>query len=118
MASDDFEVMAYKVLAYLDQCMKDGVTPNIGKAQELAKANLTYWAAIVSSLIDDGLIRGASVEHYYDTTTEVSAGPDFALTIKGAAFLRENSGMAKARKFLGKAFEPVLKAAVEATKAL
>ena len=30
MAKDDYFVVMYKILAYLYQCLKDGVKPNIG----------------------------------------------------------------------------------------
>ena len=33
MARDDFEVVEYKVLAYLNQCLKDGVRPSAARAE-------------------------------------------------------------------------------------
>ena len=34
MAADDFDVVVFKVLSYLYQCIKAGVEPNPDKAQE------------------------------------------------------------------------------------
>ena len=118
MSHDDFDVIVYKVLAYIMACAKANVHPRIEKAQEAAGCGDVYWAMAIASMLDDGLIRGASVDSYYDGTSDVSAGPGFGITQKGAEYLRDNSKMAEARRFLGKAFEKVIPMLVEATKAL
>lgn len=52
MAADDFDVVVFKVLSYLYQCIKDGVEPSPDKAQEFAKINPVYWRTVVSDLVD------------------------------------------------------------------
>ena len=34
MSYDDFDVIVYKVLQYVYSCLKQGVQPSLGKAQE------------------------------------------------------------------------------------
>ncbi len=34
MSFDDFEIVAYKILAYLYACLKEGVSPSVNKAHE------------------------------------------------------------------------------------
>ncbi len=41
MAADDFDVVVFKVLAYLRQCIKDGVEPNPDKAPFRDSVELT-----------------------------------------------------------------------------
>lgn len=118
MAHDDFDVIVYKALAYIMACAKADVAPSIDKAQEVAGCGDVYWAMAVGSMLDDGLIRGASVDSYYDGTTGVSAGARLAITQKGARYLKENSAMREAARFLGKAFDKALPVAIEATRAL
>ena len=43
MAADDFDVVVFKVLSYLYQCIKEGVEPNPDKAQEFAKM---FWRSV------------------------------------------------------------------------
>lgn len=118
MAYDDFDVIVYKTLAYILRCAKDGVRPNIGKAQEVSKANDVYWAMVVRSMLDDGFIIGARA--YTDITgvDRVEADRSFGITQKGARFLKENSKMNEVGRFLGGAFETVLAVAVAASQAL
>ena len=118
MAHDDFDVIVYKTLAYILRCAKDGVRPNIDKAQEVSKANDVYWAMVVRSMLDDGFILGAEV--YTDITgvDRVEANTSFGITQKGARFLKENSKMNEVGRFLGTAFETVLSVAVAASQAL
>lgn len=118
MSHDDFDVIVYKVLAYIMACAKADAVPSIAKAKDVAECGNAYWAMAIGSMLDDGLIKGASVDSCYDGTTDVSATPGFGITQKGARYLKENSAMREAARFLGKAFSEILKVAVEATKAL
>lgn len=118
MAHDDFDVAVYKVLAYIMACAKAGVVPSVSKAREVSGCNPVYWAMVVRSMLADGYITGASVDDYYDGTTDVSGGPDFGITQKGAAYLRDNGKMREAGKFLGRAFADMLPGIVAATAAL
>lgn len=118
MSSDDFDVIVYKVLAYIMACAKADVAPSIAKAREISKAGSVYWAMVARSMVADGLIVGISVETYYDGTSEVTAGTDFGITQRGAQYLRDNAKMREAAHLLGSAFTESLPILIEATKAL
>ena len=117
MAHDDFSVIAYKVLAYAYRCIRDGVTPSWGKAEEVAGCNPIYFAAVATSLMRSGYL--AEAKPYRDANGDIIGwGGDLSVTLEGTAYLEENSKMAEVRGFLGKAFESVLRVAVESTFAL
>lgn len=117
MSHDDFDVIVYKVLAYIMACAKENVSPSLPKAKEIAGVGDTYWQMVISSMLDEGLIRGVTIDHHY-SGVDISATPDFGITLKGAQYLRDNSKMKEAANFLGKAFVDLLKVAIEATRAL
>ena len=118
MSADDFDVIVYKALSYVYACIKAGAIPSVDKAQEVAGCNDVYWASAVRSMLADGYIMGASVDCEYTGAMAVTAGPGFGITQKGAQYLRDNSKMREAARFLGKAFEKVLDVAVKATLAM
>ena len=115
MSFDDFEVVAYKIMAYLSSCLKGGVTPNGAKARELSRVNGLYFDAVVSSLFDKGLVSGNLIRDMNGEPIEICS---LTLTLDGAIFLKENSRMAKVRETLGDAFERVLSAAAAASSLL
>ena len=45
MASDDFEVVAFKILSYLYRCMKSGKKVDIAALRQLVGCNETYFGA-------------------------------------------------------------------------
>lgn len=113
MASDDFDVIVYKVLAYAYGCMKAGREVDIDKAWELAGCPPeAYWKAVLSSMQKDGLVEIQDAR--YDILGNVMVPGKCAVTLEGAIFVRDNSKMAKAKSFLGKAFEKALSVAVAA----
>ncbi len=111
MSSDDFDIVAYRVLRYIDACTKGGVSPTVAQARELSKVGNSYLASVLESLSDGGYITGVDVNSYYDGTTDISFR-NAHITMEGAGYLRDNSLMAKARKTLGSAFETVIEVAV------
>lgn len=113
MAADDFDVVIFKVLSYLYQCIKDGVEPNPDKAQEFAKTNPVYWRAVVSDLVDRKLVAATVVRTLGETRYY-----DLRITSAGVEYLGESPRMRKAREFLGAALDAAVRVAVEATKAL
>lgn len=117
MAHDDFSVIAYKVLAYAYRCIRDGVTPSWSKAGEVAGCNPLYFVTVVTSLMRSGYL--AEAKPYRDANGDlIGWGGDLSVTLEGTVYLEENSKMAEVRGFLGKAFESVLRVAVESTLAL
>lgn len=117
MAKDDFEVVAYKVLAYAYACLKAGVEASAAKALEVAGVNEVYFITALRSLASKGLIE--DVPMFKDMNGDVIRyGESITITMDGAAYLRENGRMAKVGKFLGSAFEKALEVAVKSTMAL
>lgn len=112
MANNDFEVIAYKILAYIDACQKTGVEPNAFKAQELAGCDEKYFNKVLLSLDDKELLH---YTQFTDMNGDVMCINELALTLDGAVYLKENSRMQKVAKFLGKAFTGVLDVAVKAS---
>ena len=114
MSHDDFDVIAYKILAYAYKCLKGGVQPSWDKALDVARCNEVYFAAVVMSLVDSGYL--ADTRPARDANGDLIGWiGDMRLTMEGARYLDENSRMGEVRRFLGRAFEGVLVAAVEAT---
>lgn len=118
MSFDDFDVIVYKVLEYIYACLKEGVQPSLAKAQEIAKCNDIYWTHVIQSMKNDELIQGVIIKSYLDAGNSTLIEDNLGITQKGASYLRDNSNMQKVKSFLGKAFIPILEAAVLATKAL
>jgi hypothetical protein len=117
LAKDDFEVVAYKVLAYAYACLKAGVEASTAKALEIAGINEVYFLAVLKSLASKGLIEGVPMFKHMNGDV-VDYGESITITMDGAVYLRENGRMAKVGKYLGSAFEKVLEIAVKSTMVL
>ena len=114
MAKDDMEVVMYKILRYLYECMKKDVEPNLQKygwASELINIPKQYWLKIIKILVDEGFVTGFNIIVAKDVT-QIETNPPIEITFKGREFLRDNSGMQKAKEFCGEAFEMLLSAAI------
>lgn len=100
MANNDMYVVMYKVIAYLYDCMKKGIAPEGEKWSCMALGiPESYWASVVSELVDHRFITGVKVIPYGDGARMVSIGRA-EVTMEGVAFAQENSMMAKAKAFL------------------
>lgn len=110
MSKNDMEVIMYQILKYLYECMKVGRAPDVkeyGWASKLFQIPKGYWCSVMDELIGMGLIKGAAIKKTKESV--VISGTDSAsITYKGREFLRENSGMHKAREVVGEAFEMLL----------
>lgn len=110
MAKDDYHVIVYKILAYFYGCLKSGKTPrreDYAPECEMFSIPESYWAQIMRELIENGYLRDIIVVPRAQGIG-IKAGPTAAITMKGVEFLENNSGLRKAKEFLGKAFEVVL----------
>lgn len=117
MAPDDFSVIAYKVLSYAYECVREGVEPSWEKAEELAKCNPLYFRTVVQSLVDSGYL--ADTKPFTDMSGECLGWSEpLRVTLEGVDFIENNSAMGKVKRFLGKAWEGVLSIAINATAAL
>ena len=57
MAQDDWEVIEYKILRYLYDCLKADVVPELGRItwnSELISVNKNYWCKITATLVASG----------------------------------------------------------------
>lgn len=61
MASDDFEVVAYKILSYLYRCMKNGKKVDIAALRQLVGCNEAYFGAVARSLQSKGYVEGFAI---------------------------------------------------------
>ena len=114
MPHDDFESVAYRILRYIDACQKRGVSPSITQARKAVEwASDGYFAIVVKSLIAEGYVTGIDVTTYYDQSVDVFFREP-SLTMAGAAFLSDNSGMQKAKEAAGTTFEAFLDASISA----
>ena len=110
MAKDDMDVIIYKILRYMYECMKAGHKPAMEDMCcncKLFDIPERYWESIIRELIDAGYVRGIT----YRITKSgplINMTDDVSITLDGVHFLEENSRMAKAKQFLGSAFEIVL----------
>lgn len=118
MAQNDMEVIMYKILSYLYECMKAGKRPRL--EDFCCNCNMFcvpkgYWNQIMAELIEHGFIHGFIKFTSKDGIT-VQMTAEAGITYKGREFLRDNSGMQKARQLLGAAFPVVLDGIITALK--
>lgn len=109
MAKDDFCVVAYKILKYCYQCLKQGIETNIEVVKEISKVNDIYFDRVIEDLEKEGYITRSIF--YADNKIYFQK---INITLKGSEFLSENSKMKEVEQFLGSAFNTVLKTTLKA----
>lgn len=110
MAQNDMEIIIYKILAYLYECMKAGKHPrmeDMGSTCQMFSIPRSYWEQIMRELIDCGYVKGFRYRAN-KSAQSIFMLDDVGITLKGREFLRDNSGMQKAKEFLGSAFAVLL----------
>ncbi len=116
MAYNDMDVIIYKILSYLYECMKSGVAPreeDLCANAKLFRIPQRYWLQVIEEISDEGLVKGFRFLMIKDGML-VDVSEDARITIKGKQFLTENSRMAAARKFLGAGFNETLSIMIKA----
>lgn len=61
MAKDDYQVIVFRILKYLYQQLKKGLPVEaemLGPESKTCKINEPYWRYIITSMQEEGLIRG------------------------------------------------------------
>ena len=116
MAYNDMDVVIYKMLSYLYECMKEGVLPrqeDFCHNAKLFRVPEKYWLQLIEEMQETGLIKGF---FFIDTKDgKIIQMTDKArITIKGGQFLEENSRMKEVKVFLGDSFKTVLSSTVQA----
>lgn len=113
MHSDNIEVVIYKILKYVYECQRKGVSPrpdDIRHNSELLGIPESYWVDIMHIIEKEQLLEGVTVLEIPDTDIHrVSMRRPLRITLKGSTFLEESSMMARAKDFLGLSFETFLK---------
>lgn len=114
MASNDMELVMYKILRYLYDCSKEGKATSEADfcctSRLLGDIPQTYWSLIIKELVRLGLVSGVLMRETKDGTIIDASG--IAITFGGVQFLHENSRMQEAKKYLGRAFEVMLESII------
>lgn len=113
MRKDDYEVIAYKILAYYYACLKEGIRGSVINASELVGCNASYFGSVVEELMRLGLLK----DNAQEGQTESITSADLSITLEGVGYL-DSPMMVKVCNALGEAFEPVLSSAVRLTALL
>ena len=99
MPNNDFFKIVYQILYYLYDVKKEGRVLNVDEINhEAFGIPYSYYADIISELMDNGLIKGAIVKP--TKTTRILCLNDMYITMKGIEYLQENSMMKKTYKIL------------------
>lgn len=117
MSSDDFEVIAYKVLSYLYECLKQGKKVDAAIMRSLAGCNEAYLGVVVKDLQSRGFVEGFHFDGLSGVIIDspaLATSSDPVITMDGAIFVKENAKMSQVKQFLGHAFEVALRTAIEA----
>lgn len=102
MAKDDYFVLAYRILAYLYACLKNGDQPDMNFiSTDGLGISPNYWEYIMRHLYQEDFIEGIVVMNVIGRSTpQIKLTPATMITPKGIEFLENNSAMAKAKSFL------------------
>lgn len=104
MAKDDYFVLAYKILAHLYACLKQGEQPDSEYLNYGTKAfpiGESYWNYIIQHLYEDGLVEGIHlIPMMGNTGYGIKGMRDIQITPRGIEYLSENSMMEKAKRTL------------------
>ena len=95
MAYDDMEVVMYKILRYLYECMKAGKRPvmeDMNPCGKLGRINESYWKMIMRELIEHEYIKDFTIIHHKGGDA-VMMGDNPRISLEGVQFMNENSGM-------------------------
>ena len=112
MAKNDMEVIMYKILRYVYECLKTGKAPELSdimwccKLFDIPKA---YWLAIMQELIEGAYIDGLRFIGAKDLQQVLQIG-DIRITKNGREFLQDESKLAKITPLLGAGFEATVTA--------
>lgn len=116
MAQNEMEVIMYKILSYLYECMKAGKRPRMEDmccSCQMFRISQEYWNQIMKELIDCGYVKGFMHIPNKDRHS-IFMLDNAGITYKGREFLCENGRMQKVGNFLGSAFAVLLDGIVAA----
>ena len=92
MPSNDYYVIAYKLLKYLYDSLKNGKPPDMGTVcAEFFGINEEYWQYILRTLYDEGYIAGIYMNSSVERKPYATRLNEIEITPKGIQYLNENS---------------------------
>lgn len=102
MSQDDMHVVMCKIIAYLYSCMKNGTDPDLKQIRHdgALGINYRYWAHIMRTLDDRGYITGITVYDALESDGVIVNLNNPMATLEGVEYMKENSAMRKAAKYL------------------
>ena len=104
MAKNDYFVIAYRIMAYLYDCLKSGEPVSLEYLTyntDDFPVGRDYWHYILIQLCKSGYIEGATfIPVLGNEVVGVKLSPRLRITPKGIEYLQENSAMQKAKAFL------------------
>lgn len=104
MAKDDYNIITYKVLAYLYGIFKRKITYDhdvFSKLISLDEINEQYFSDILRNLQMEGYIQGVSFTKAWDNEfILISDYSDMIITHKGIQYLSENNSMKQIKEIL------------------
>ena len=104
MPKDDYYVIAYRLLAYMYECLKSGEAPNreyIKYGSDAFPISEIYWSYIMSHLYLDDYIEGILLIPVIGRDEKgIKITPEFNITPKGIEYLQSNSTMQRVRNAL------------------
>lgn len=112
MAKNDMEVIMYKIIRYLYECIKTGKSPELTDIMwrcKLFDIPKVYWLAIMRELIEDEYIDGLRFIGAKDME-QVLQVSDIRITKKGRDFLKDESVLSKIKPALDAGFETLVTA--------
>lgn len=116
MAKDDYLVIAYKILKFLDECNKRGISPKLEDICcdcKLFSIPEKYLLSVMTELIDQNYIKGFMLVNTKDGQI-ITPLDNAGITLKGAEYIESNDSMKRVSKFLGRAFEIAVQSIVKA----
>ncbi len=100
MPTNDYFVIAYRILTYLYNCFMAGEKPDTEMfGPEALRINNGYWVNTMESFSNEGYITGIVFTEPLDGVRNAKI-IDLKITEKGITFLHENSLIAKAKRTL------------------
>lgn len=100
MKKDDYFIVAYRILAYLYGCMREGKKPDLDDVS-FQKLNIPerYWVDVLESMADEGFVKGISFSEWLGDAVSVKTDRP-KITMAGIQFMQENTAMGRAKAFL------------------
>lgn len=91
MSNNDMQVLMYKILKYLYECMKLGKEARLedfSYSSELFDVPKSYWLEVISTFVTHGYIKGFKIyeNKYKDVKFYVETNPPFKITYEGVIF--------------------------------